>query len=355
MAILELRAARGWSLEQTARALLVTAATVSSWMKRLDEQGPDTLLQLSQPVNKFPEFVGYLVRRLQTLCPTLGRRKIAEVLARAGLHLGASTVRRMLNDASPVGAPTTPPPAPPPTRIVTAREPNHVWHVDLTVVPTKAGFWVPWLPLSLPQRWPFCWWIVVVVDHYSRRVMGAGTFRKQPTSEAVRAFLGRAMQQAGAHPEHLICDKGGQFWCDGFKRWCRRRGIRLRFGAIGKQRSIAVVERFIQTLKQLLAQLPFMPLRAEEMRRELMLLALWYNEHRPHTTLGGCTPNEVYFKQKPIHRMPRFEPRSRWPRDSPCAKPRVLVRGQPGVRLQLEVGFLAGYKHLPIVRLARVA
>jgi hypothetical protein len=36
LAILELRAARGWSLTQTARHLLVTTATVCSWMGRLD-------------------------------------------------------------------------------------------------------------------------------------------------------------------------------------------------------------------------------------------------------------------------------------------------------------------------------
>ena len=39
MAILELRAARCWSLQQTADAFLMTAATIASWMKRVDEQG----------------------------------------------------------------------------------------------------------------------------------------------------------------------------------------------------------------------------------------------------------------------------------------------------------------------------
>ena len=32
LAILELRAARGWSLSQTARSLLVTPATIASWI-----------------------------------------------------------------------------------------------------------------------------------------------------------------------------------------------------------------------------------------------------------------------------------------------------------------------------------
>jgi len=32
---------------------------------------------------------------------------------------------------------------------VRADYPHHVWHVDLTVVPTLFGFWVPWLPQAL--------------------------------------------------------------------------------------------------------------------------------------------------------------------------------------------------------------
>ena len=40
MAILEVKAARGWSLEQSAKAFLLTAATIASWMGRVDEEGP---------------------------------------------------------------------------------------------------------------------------------------------------------------------------------------------------------------------------------------------------------------------------------------------------------------------------
>ena len=39
MAILELRAARGWSLSQAAAAFLARADTISSWVRRLDERG----------------------------------------------------------------------------------------------------------------------------------------------------------------------------------------------------------------------------------------------------------------------------------------------------------------------------
>src|SRR5262249_9139482 len=95
LAILELRALRGWSMAQTARVFYVTQATITSWGKRLDEEGPAALLRTPVPVNKFPDLVAHLVQRLQVLCPRLGKVKIAQVLARAGLHLGVSSVGRM--------------------------------------------------------------------------------------------------------------------------------------------------------------------------------------------------------------------------------------------------------------------
>ena len=87
MAILELRVARAWSLQQTANAFLVTAATLALWMKLLDEEGPDALVQIREPVNKFPEFVRYVVQRFKTLCPTIGKVKIAEMLCRVSLSV----------------------------------------------------------------------------------------------------------------------------------------------------------------------------------------------------------------------------------------------------------------------------
>ena len=80
--------------------------------------------------------------------------------------------------------------------------------------------------------------------------MGTTTFGSEPTSKAVQSFLNQTVRQSQAQPKHLICDKGTQFWCDGFKCWSQRRDIRLRFGAVNQHGSIAVVERFILTLKQ---------------------------------------------------------------------------------------------------------
>ncbi|MCP3917779.1 MAG: helix-turn-helix domain-containing protein, partial [bacterium] len=152
MRILRLRAARSWTVAQTAKRFLITEATIQNWMRRLDERGEAGLVRIDEPVNKFPDHVAYLVRHLKVLSPTLGKVRIAQVLARAGLHLSASTVGRMLKrDLSKDDVETVLPVAASGRR-VRAKRPNDTWHVDLTAIPTGAGFWTPWFPFARVQR-----------------------------------------------------------------------------------------------------------------------------------------------------------------------------------------------------------
>ena len=72
MRVLQLRAARGWSYEQAAAVFVVGEQTLKPWLRRIDEEGESALVQLSEPVNRFPDFVRYLVRQLKALCPTMG-------------------------------------------------------------------------------------------------------------------------------------------------------------------------------------------------------------------------------------------------------------------------------------------
>ncbi|MBI2442070.1 MAG: hypothetical protein HYV35_11960, partial [Lentisphaerae bacterium] len=190
MAILALKAARGWNLEQTARAFLVEPATISCWMKRLGKNGEQALVKLPTPVNKYPDFVALVVQQLKVLCPVMGKKRIAQILTRLGLQLSASSAGRFLKKPSQPQPPSTiNHNFNPSVRTVSAYYPNHVWHVGLTVVPTQAGFWTAWLPFSLPQVWPFCYWVALVVDHFSRRIMGWAVFKYQPSSLQIRSFL----------------------------------------------------------------------------------------------------------------------------------------------------------------------
>lgn len=246
LAILSLRAAAGWSAAETARRFLLAPATIAAWTRRIDEGGTDALVQTREPVNRFPELIAQIVASVRATLPTMGKVRIAQVLARAGLEIAPSTVARLL--AKPRRAP--------PTRgrsgavsnqvgaksgrIVAARYPHHLWHADLTVVPTAAGFWVPWLPFSLPVVWPFAWTVAVVLDHHSRAVVACAVFRKQPTAAALCALLDRAILDAGRTPRHLVTDRGVQFQGE-YLAWCKRRRVKPRFGAVGKKGSIAVI------------------------------------------------------------------------------------------------------------------
>ena len=79
---------------------------------------------------------------------------------------------------------------------------------------------------------------------------------------------------------------------------------------------------------------------------EVALVARWYNEHRPHRRFNGATPNEIRAGQTAATELPRFETRARFPQQHE-------LRAWPGVALELEVGYLEGRHHLPIVSLRR--
>jgi len=358
LAILAVRAARGWSAARTARAFQVTAPTIASWTKRLDDDGPGALVQLPVPVNKLPEFVTAIVQRLRALCPLLGKVRIAQMLARAGLHVSASTVGRALRkppsgDLSPTSTekrrqqpPASAEPAPKresaepgPKRVVTARHPHHVWHIDLTVMPALLGFWLPWMPYSVAQRWPFGVWIAVVLDHYSRSVVARGVFEKQPSASDVCELLDRGVRDARAFPKHIVSDQGAQFQKE-YRAWCHAHGVKPRFGAVGHHGSIAILERFIRSMKDECFRTIVVPPALDRVERELDLWLGWYHEHRPHQGLAGRTPAEMLVGEHDRKRRHR----SRAPPNRRKLRP-----------LRLVVSHVEGRAHLPIVELRRAA
>ena len=81
------------------------------------------------------------------------------------------------------------------------------------------------------------------------------------------------------------------------------RRTKPRFGAVGKHGSIAVIERFIRTMKSEGTRQILVLLNLHDMRRELALFIYWYNEFRPHQYLNARTPQEVYSHSPPRPRI----------------------------------------------------
>ncbi len=375
---LELVAARGWNRAEAARALVVAPPTLSRWLAWAREGAP--LLDTGAgPMNKFPDLVTHVVQKLKAKFPAFGKRRIADLLARAGLQLSVTTVGRKLK-APPVSAPEEPPPpapAPAPeseregeaeaqadgtrtaqealpsaphapaakepakalTNTLAAKYPGHIWGMDITLVPTFLGFWVPWVPFSIAPGWPFCWHVFGVLDFFSRKAMVTAVFRSNPSAADLALALDCAVTRAGGiGPRHLVSDKGSQFWCrrtkaatTEYQAWCARHGVKPRFGAIGESASIARVERFWRSLKSEWTRLILVPFCIDAMRAGIESYARWYNTWRPHQGLRGATPEESYRQQPPARSDLRFEIRERYPLNdaggSPQPAERATLRG----------------------------
>ena len=185
------------------------------------------------------------------------------------------------------------------------------------------------------------------MDHYSRFVLGLAVFEQQPTSSAVRAFLGRTIAKIEACPKYIICDQGKQFTSSGFKTWCKRKDIRPRYGAVHQYGSIAVIERFIKSLKDEWLRRMIIPLRLGAMRSELSACTTWFNKHRPHQALDGCTPREIYEDPALLDPSPGTDTRQ--------AHSTIHNVVAPRPRCTLVVTYHEGRRHLPIIELRRAA
>ena len=224
---------------------------------------------------------------------------------------------------------------------------------DIHIVRTHVGFWVPRFPFSGLLCWPFGYCVVVVVDHFSRRAIAVEVIKNWPSSDDITSWLDVIMASIGQRPKYIISDQGVQFR-EAYGDWCAARGIKPRFGAIGEHGSIAVVERFILSLKNECTQRILVPLRIVDFREELFAYCRWYNTIRPHQSLGGRTPSEVSGDVVAAV-VPRFEPRLRLLESNQRRRKADSMTVVSVDNLRLNVERFGGRAHLPVVRLDRAA
>ena len=318
----------GLSRIETARLFLVDSQTVARWEREAlaepETEAIGTLVRAKPPLRGYDDVVKRLVQMLDAF-EIGGSKKIAQMLARAGLKIGRETVRRYRK------APRPPQPAGSPmesSRILRAKYVNHVWLADLTEI---RGF------LGL-----FVYKLVVVLDLFSRFPLAFGIFQKEPTAGQVLEVLDRAIRQHG-RPRHFVSDQGSQFTATAFRETLDALAIRQRFGAIGQYGSIAIIERFWRTLKELLGVRLWPPLSAAHLEARVQLALLYYSSLRPHQGLGGATPAEFYFDKTPAVQKAVPPPRKR----------EATSTGEE--TLPFEVVFLDPERRMPLLIPARKA
>jgi putative transposase len=148
----------------------------------------------------------------------------------------------------------------------------------------------------------FCWglWpihICVVIDHFSRKVMAATPLEGPNAGWTVNA-LESAIEKYGP-PKHLISDQGVVFTNEAFAGLLGKHQVKHRFGAVGKHGSIAVTERVNKTLKYEWLKRVALIKGIDHLADLCEEFQIWYNRWRPHMTLDGLRPDDVFYKNRP--------------------------------------------------------
>ena len=146
-------------------------------------------------------------------------------------------------------------------------------------------------------------WDVRMASEMQQRDDEIAMLREQPTSREVTDAVEAAIVRAGKTPKYIISDKGTQFFAVNaspenreqhhYAQWCKSRRIKPRFGAVGKYGSIAIIERFMRTLKDECTRKILVPYGFDHMCDELGAFITWYNEYRPNMALDARTPAET--------------------------------------------------------------
>jgi transposase InsO family protein len=102
-----------------------------------------------------------------------------------------------------------------------------------------------------------------------------------------------------------ISDQASVFIGDAFAELLRQWSINPRFGAVGKHGPIAVTERVIKTLKYEWLRCVLIIKGFDHLTSLCSEFESRYNAWRPHMTLEGLRPDDLYYSRGP--EMPKRE------------------------------------------------
>jgi transposase InsO family protein len=262
-----------------AEHLGVSRSTVYRWLHKIQDDK-----QVRIPANKTPTDIVALVWEIAKSNISWGRVRIANQLILLNIFISASTVRNILQNPKPTISSSIKKDIDEKeeARSVPAWYPNHVWSIDTT----EAKCWGLW---SVH--------ICVVIDHFSRKVM-AVTPLEGRNAGWINNALESAIEKHGS-PKHIISDQGKVFIGNVFAELLDTYHIKQRLGAIGKHGSISVTERAIKTLKYEWLKRTAIIKDFDHLVKLCDEFEDWYNDWRPHMTLDGFCPDDVYYNRKP--------------------------------------------------------
>lgn len=159
-------------------------------------------------------------------------------------------------------------------RGVTASHNNHVWGIDITYIRMKHG----WM------------YLVAIIDWYSRYIVG---WQLEQTLDIEFVLKATKLALRQAKPEIWNSDQGSHFTSPQYTDLLKEAHVQISMD--GKNRAVDNIftERFWRTLKyeEVYTKEYTSP---REARIPIRKFIQYYNQERPHQSLGYHTPAEVY-------------------------------------------------------------
>jgi putative transposase len=154
------------------------------------------------------------------------------------------------------------------------QRPNQAWVTDITYVRT----WEGWLYLA------------VVMDLYSRRIVGWSTKPTMAQDLVLDALLMAVRQRK---PQHVLIhsDQGSQFGSDAWRRFCRAHHLELSMSRRGNCWDNAVAESFFSSLKKERIKKRIYTTRDMANAEIYDYIEMFYNRTRRHSHLNGVSPD----------------------------------------------------------------
>ncbi len=156
--------------------------------------------------------------------------------------------------------------------------PDQVWCSDITYIRMLHGFM----------------YLVAIMDYFSRYVLSWSVSNSLESLFCMDA-LDEALRMS--HPEMFHSDQGCQYTCSDFASELTARKIKISMSGRGRCFDNILAERLWRTVKYEEVYLREYG-DGHQLIRSLQRYFEYYNNHRPHRSLGYQTPTEVYHQNR---------------------------------------------------------
>lgn len=261
------------SISRQCRLLKISRSSTYYTAKRIEQEDLDLMRIIDEQYLKTPTYGSRSMRNhLQRLGYKINRKRVQRIMRLMGLEA-----------IYPKPKTSKPHPEhriyPYLLRGLVIDRPNQVWAADITYIPMARGFM----------------YLVAIMDWHSRKVLSWRVSNTLESDFCVEA-LNDAIRNYGC-PDIFNTDQGSQFTSDAFTGVLKEHEIKISMDGRGRFQDNIFIERLWWTVKY-----HYLYLRAFEngsdLRKGLRQWFVYYNSERFHQSLGGLTPDEIYFKEQ---------------------------------------------------------